>query len=378
MKVLICSVTAGEGHNSTAKALRTAFISLGVECDILDTYKYVAPIVAKLISEGYLFVSDKAARVFSAGYGLAEKRKGGTGAVSVARLFNSQYTDEMGEYIRDYAPDCVMFTHPFAGLILDVLKQKGKLGVKTVGILTDFHFHPYWEECRLCDFVVTPTAQLGYQAHKKGFAESSILPFGIPIAPKFAVSVPKAEARAEMGLDPGTKTVLLMGGSMGHGNLTSVVKRLDRAEMPEEIQIAAVCGNNEDEAARIGKYIRKKARRRILCLGWTDKVDKLMDAADMILTKPGGLSTSEALAKRLPMIIVNPIPGLETRNMAFLLNSGVAMAVTKTTSLEELVYSLLGEAGQEKYNAMQHCIDILRKPNSSETVCRHVINICTQ
>lgn len=374
MKILICSVTAGEGHNSTAKAIRGAFTDMGVESYILDTYKYVAPMVGKLIADGYLFVSDKASKVFSAGYSMAEHRRGGTGELSMARIFNSQYTDEMGEFIADYRPDAIMFTHPFAGLILDVLKQRGELAVPTVGILTDFHFHPYWEECRLCDYVVTPHSSLLYQARNKGFADSAVLPLGIPINGKFAKSLPKASARESVGLDPKLKTVLLMGGSMGYGNMAATVKRLDRMYSPEEFQIVSVSGRNEENFEKIGKYCRKKARRNIMNLGFADNVDVLMDAADMIITKPGGLTTSEALAKRLPMIIANPIPGLETRNTAFLLNQGTAMAVTKSTPLEELVFSLMGEAGKAKTDAMIGCIDILRKPDSARDVCGFVLD----
>lgn len=373
MKVLICSVTAGEGHNSTARAVRDKFGEMGIACDILDTYKYASPAIAKLISEGYLFVSDKAQLMFGAGYRIAEKRH--SGGVSVARLFNSQFTDEIGEYIRDYSPDAVLFTHPFSGLILDVLKQKKLISVKTVGILTDFTFHPYWEECRHCDYVVVPSPMLLYQARKKGFPDSAVLPLGIPINGKFAKSMSKGEAKCSLGLNPEVKAVLLMGGSMGHGNLASVVKKLDALEAPERFQIISVCGNNEDEYEKIEKY-KGKARLSVLNLGFVNYVDRLMDAADIIVTKPGGLTTSESLAKRLPMIIVNPIPGQEARNTAFLLNNGTAMAASKTSPVDELVFSLLGEEGKDRYNEMLRCIDILRRPNSAADVCGFVAEMC--
>ena len=376
MKALVCSVTAGEGHNSTAKAIRGQFLEMGIPCEILDTYKYVAPIVGKLIADGYLFVSDKASKVFSAGYSWAEKRHGGTGELSVARLFNSQYTDEMEEYLAQYRPDVILFTHPFAGLILDVLKQRREMTVPTIGILTDFHFHPYWEECRLCDYVVTPHSSLLYQARKKGFLDDMVLPLGIPINGKFAKSQPKDTARESVGLDPEAKTVLVMGGSMGHGNMASLVRSLDRFVSPEKMQIVSVCGNNEELFEKIEKYRSRKAKRNILNYGFATNVDVLMDCADMIITKPGGLTTSEALAKRLPMIIANPIPGLETRNTGFLLNQGTAMAVTRSTPIEELVFSLMGESGKVKYNAMVSCIDALRKPDSAADVCRFAAGLC--
>lgn len=374
MRVLICSVTAGEGHNSTAKALRDQFEADGVACDILDTYKYAAPMIGKLISEGYLFVSDKAKFAFKAGYRMAEKRHGGTGEMSVARLFNSQFTDEIGEYINDYAPDAVIFTHPFSGLVLDILKQKGRISAKTVGILTDFTFHPYWEDCRLCDYVVTPSPLLLYQAREKGFSESSVLPLGIPIKSKFAKEQPKDAARAELGLDPELSTLLVMGGSMGHGNIAANIKRLDQLDCKRDFQIISVCGNNEEERAKTDKYLLH-SNRRILNFGFVDFIDKLMDAADIIISKPGGLTTSEALAKRLPMIIVNPIPGQEARNTSFLLNNGVAMAASKTCPVDELVFSLMSDGGR-RIAMMRDAIDAMRRPNSARDVCRFVENNC--
>ncbi len=374
MKVLICSVTAGEGHNSTAKALRDQFEADGVACDILDTYKYVAPMIGKLISEGYLFVSDKAKIVFRAGYRMAEKRHGGTGELSVARLFNSQFTDSIGEYINNFAPDAVVFTHPFSGLILDVLKQKQKISTKTVGILTDFTFHPYWEDCRLCDYVVTPSPLLLYQAREKGFTDDAVLPLGIPIKGKFSKTVPKAEARERFGLDPDKPTLLVMGGSMGHGNMAANIKRLDALECADDFQIISVCGNNEEEREKIDKF-KAHARRTILNYGFVDFIDVLMDASDIIISKPGGLTTSEALAKRLPMIIVNPIPGQEARNTAFLLNNGAAMAASKTCPVDELVFSLMSDGGR-RISLMREAIDILRRPDSARDVCRFIEGIC--
>jgi len=377
MKVLICSVTAGEGHNSTAKAIRAAAERLGMECSVIDTYKEASPTTAKIIANGYLFVSGKAQKVFGAGYRLAEKRHGGTDKLSVARVFNKQFTDEIGKYIEDYAPDAIIFTHSLSGLILDIMKEKQGLTTKTVGILTDFTFHPYWEDCLLCDYVITPSAALLPQARLKGFEDSQVMPFGIPIGEQFSQIIPKAEARERFGLDPEMTTVLLMGGSMGHGSLSTVVKKIDRMEAPEDIQIISVCGNNRSEYEKIERY-KEEARRTIVNFGFSKCVDVLMDAADMIVTKPGGLTTSEALAKRLPMVIVNAIPGQEARNTTFLLNHGVAMAVSKYSPIEEVVFSLLGEEGRLKREAMVRSIELLRHPDAADKVCEFVKKICSE
>lgn len=372
MKILIMSVTAGEGHNSTAKAMRAYFTAHGAECDILDTYGYVSPAIARSINKGYLWVSSKAKGAWKLGYRLAEKRKPKNDELefTVAQIVNMPFLHEIGDYIRMNCPDAIVFTHPFSGVILDILKREGKITVPTVGILTDFIFHPYWEDCTANDYVVMPSPALRFQAYRKGFRDSQIRSFGIPINPKFSTSVPQAEARVRLGLEPGTRTVLLMGGSMGYGNMGKTLAALDG--LPESVgfQIIAVCGNNEKAKAQIESM---QTSRRVLPLGFVDYVDLLMDAADCIVTKPGGLTTSEALAKRLPMIIVNPIPGQETRNAEFLLNSGAAVSANKVCSVDELVCRILEEP--QRLSAMRLCIDELRRPDSTRDVCEFVMGL---
>lgn len=367
MKVLIMSVTAGEGHNSTARAMKNCFESRGVVCSVLDTYKYVSPAVAKLISEGYLIASNKAkGMAFKAGYRMAEKRHGGTGEKSTARIVNTIFSEEIYDYIENSRPDAVIFTHPFAGMILDIMREKHTLDAKIIGVLTDFVFHPYWEECLMCDYIITPSPMLNYQAKMKGFDERQVLPLGIPIDGKFALKGDKKAIREKLYLDPETKTVLIMGGSMGYGHMAKTVRSLDKLDAGADFQMICVCGNNAEMREKIDKYV-KTAKHKILNFGFVNNVDELMDASDVIISKPGGLTTSEALAKRLPLIIVNPIPGQESRNTSFLLNHGAAMAVTNICSVSELVYALFNDP--DRMRLLHSAIDVLRRPDSAADVC---------
>ena len=366
MKVLILTITAGEGHNNTAKALHSRLSEIGIETNILDVYGYISPALKKIFNNGYLYVSSKAKLAFAGGYRIAEKRRVDDEGLDVARMSNKPFAKKIAGFIGGYAPDVIVYTHPFAGMILDVLAVDGRLdSIKMFGILTDFTFHPFWEECTHSDYVVTANEMLGHQAKLKGFRENQVLPFGIPINEKFAASIPKADAKMQLGLDITKKTILLMGGSMGYGNMTKTVRILDA--MDTDFQIIVVCGNNAGAKAEIAELNTKK---RILNLGFVSNVDLLMDAADCIISKPGGLTTSEALAKRLPMIIINPIPGQEARNTEFLLNNGAALATSKTVHLEEAVYQLF--ANPMRIPLMQQNIDLIRKPKSTETLCNFI------
>lgn len=361
MKVLIMSITAGEGHNSTARAVKDYLESNNIECNVLDTYGYVSSTLKKVVSEGYLFASGKAKLAYSGSYRLAEKRSSDANEISAMRLANLALTHKIHNYIEEYDPDVIVFTHPFAGIVVDLLKQKNKVDMKTIGIVTDFTMHPYWEECLHTDYVVMASELLTHQAKVKGFRDDQIITTGIPIHPKFASIQSKATARAKLGLDLNTPTVLLMGGSMGYGNMAQSVENLDN--ISEDFQLIAVCGNNAKARSSISEL---NLKHKTLIYGFVTNIDEFMDASDCIITKPGGLTTSEALAKCLPMVIVNPIPGQEARNSEFLLNCGTAMATSHTCPLEEIMYILMSQP--KRLETMRESINLIKKPDSTKDI----------
>lgn len=242
---------------------------------------------------------------------------------------------------------------------------------KTLGIVTDFTMHPYWEEAQRLDRLILPCEPLIPLAYKKGFTDEQIRPLGIPVNPKFAASVDKNEARRILGLDSALPTLLVMSGSMGYGNMERVLRRLDDLDVP--FQIIVVCGNNKKAYARIRERTWQKP---LLALGYTDNVPLLMDASDLIISKPGGLTTSEALTRRLPMIIVNPIPGHEDRNVKFLTQTGSAVAPTKKLPLAETVKALITDP--ERRTEMQASIDMIRKPQAVLDLCHEIFSLAKE
>jgi len=374
MKVLIMSVTAGEGHNSTAKAMNREFEKIGIESEILDTFQYVSPELARVISEGYLMITEKARYAYQIGYTMAEKRKNLLGDFSPIGILNMIFTEELEAYFDSEAFDAVVFTHPFAGMILDAMKRKNKMKVHTVGILTDFTFHPYWENCTRNDYVVMPNRLLKFQGQRKGFREEQLIPLGIPIHPKFSEKMTKAEARRSLGLPFGEekKMILIMGGSMGYGNLAETVRRIDSVETEQDFHMYVVCGNNADAKDEVAA-LRDKLRHTVTVVGFVDYISTLMDASDCIVTKPGGLTTSESMAKNLPMVIVNPIPGQEQRNTEFLVNNGAAVCASGACPIDECLYALL--TSERRLSAMKECVKELSKPDAARDVCAFVVDL---
>jgi processive 1,2-diacylglycerol beta-glucosyltransferase len=158
-----------------------------------------------------------------------------------------------------------------------------------------------------------------------------------------------------------------MGGGIGYGNMFDTLKKID--DLNIDCQIIAVCAKNKKAKEKIDAYETKK---QVLGLGFVDNVDQLMEASDCIVTKPGGLTASEALAKNLPIIIVNPIPGQEDRNAEFLLNNGVAMKVTKTCPLDDVIFQFF--FFPEKIENMKKNINILKRPNATRDICEFILS----
>ena len=247
------------------------------------------------------------------------------------------------------------------------IKSKHDLRAKTVGIVTDFTIHPYWEDSEL-DYYVIASEVLIIQGMKKGFPESKFLPIGIPISPKFEKKMNKQEARERLGIED-KPTILVMSGSMGYGNIEKEIVQLDKLDL--DFQIAVICGNNKKMKEKIDKL---KLSKRIYSFGYVDNVDVFMDACDCMITKPGGLTTSEALAKKIPLIINNPIPGQEDRNVEFLLNAGVAVKASKTFPLDEAVYEML--INNERRILCKQAARFLGKPRSTRNFIEFIKNVC--
>lgn len=370
MKVLIMSVTAGQGHNSTAKAMSAYLTDNGCDVRILDTLRYINTFLGLTVDKGYLFLSSKAKLAYKSAYRLAEKRKKSELEISPSALTVRMAALKIKKYVDNYNPDVIICTHVFAGVFIDILKHDYDLKAKSIGILTDFAFHPYWEDGVELDFVVVPDKILMYQALQKGFEENQVLPFGIPINPRFENKISKQEARRKLALDENKTTILVMGGSMGYGNIGKTLESIDKIDA--DFQVINVCGNNKRTKEKIDKMEFSKT---VLNLGFTDNIDELMDAADLIVSKPGGLTTSEALAKGLPMVIVNPIPGQEERNTEFLLNNGCAMQVTNTLGIEEIIYIMLNNKG--KLELMKNNALAIAHKDSTKKICNFALDLCS-
>lgn len=370
MKVLVLSVTAGYGHHQAANVLIEYLGDKGIDCKLVDTFEYINPILSESIAKGYLISTKFTPAVYGKFYRLADKEeKEDRSEFSMVKLTNSILSKKLDDLLLDYNPDVIVCTHVFPAQIITQIRKKG-MYYKTIGIITDFTVHPFWEETDI-DYYVTASTQLHYQAMKKGIDSSKLLPMGIPIHRKFARKLEHTEARHLLNIEDKT-TILVMSGSMGYGNVKENIMRLNRMNM--DFQIISVCGNNKTLREQIDNMEIKKT---IYNFGFVNNIDVLMDASDCIVTKPGGLTSSEALAKEIPMILSHPIPGQEERNVEFLVNNGVAMYTTSETyPIDEAVYQFLNS--KWRVDIIKKAMREIGKPHSTVNLGNFIINMINE
>ena len=363
IKALIISASTGQGHNSTANAIQSVFLDNGWQCTVIDAHYQAFKPLGFCLSKGYLITIKCFSGAYAHTYTKLERRK--TGKKDMTVLSSKMIAGRIGKYIESYQPDVIICTHVFAGMSIQHLINKGKISAKTYGIITDFTIHPYWEELLGFDGLVIPSEKLMQQALNKGFKEEQLLPFGIPIHSKFSVSTEKRIAREQLGLMPDKPVITVMSGSMCHGGICRTVQRIDKIN--NCFQIVAICGSSEKQFKQLKNLT---FRHKVLKLGFTDKVNLIMDASDIIITKPGGLSTAEALSKELPMIISKPIRGHEERNLAFLTDNGVAMSVSEDKPVDVLVKQYFTDEATRKN--MKNAVNEIGKKNAAKKLFDYI------
>ena len=365
MRVLLLSVTAGFGHHATAKAVSDRLKARGAVVETIDVYEVINRFIKETIDKGYLFSSKHTKELYRLFYSLAENHGQSywTGAFQLINLINDLGAKKFARCIDDFAPDAIICTHIFAAQLVDELKQRELVHAPTYGICTDYTLHPFWENVPRIEYVVIASELLIHRCVQRGVERNRLLPLGIPVHPKFNEPISREDAAAALGIDPARPTILMMGGSMGYANNRKTIERLSLLDIP--FQLLVVCGNNKKGYAQLEKQIEEYSGAcTIIPYGFVDNIDVMMSASDCIITKPGGLTVSEALARHLPMLLVDPIPGHEERNIEFLLNNGIAMAVTKTFPVDEAVYNLFLNPG--RLDKIKEVMAMVAHPDATE------------
>ncbi len=359
MRVLILSANTGSGHNSTARALAEQLEHLGAEYEIADTLAFISERVSEFISWGHSYVYRRLPRLFGFGYRFEEKHsprfiydKCAKGAAALQKKLEEEHFD------------AVICVHVFSGLMITELREKYHNSIPAYFVATDYTCSPGVSEFKLDAYFIPHRMLLG-EFVRSGLRADKLFATGIPVSSAFHEEITEADARKALGLSTEGKVVLLSCGSMGCGKLDKNAVALFR-RMPEDATLVVLCGKND----KTYEALRVHANDRLRVLQFTDQVPLYMSAADVYITKPGGLTTSEALAKRLPMIFIDAVPGLETHNYDFLIGNGVACGAKSWRQINVLVQKALRDS-----DGLQKQIETMKRfthHNAAELICRRV------
>lgn len=334
-KTLILTCNTGEGHNSAAGAIKTVFDAAGCECVIADALRFVSSFVSNAFKNWHSRIYRYAPKAFEKGYSLLETHASFIDDNSPLYYFLTSGAGKLHRFILAGGYEAVICVHPIAALIVTRLIKKRSLPVTTCFVSTDYTCSPTVPETEL-DMYFIPHEDLKDEFSAYGIPREKLYASGIPIRQEFYSKTDKAEAKTVLGIDADMRNVLLMCGSMGCGPIKSLTESIS-AELPPDVILTVLCGRNEHLRSKLVKTVRSN----VSVLGFTDKVSLLMDSADLYLTKAGGLSTSEAAAKRLPMALINAISGCEAYNRRFFAERGCAVAVETYEEFPAAVCGLL-------------------------------------
>ena len=333
MDALILSCGTGGGHNAAASAIVEELTRRGHRAVMLNPYMLHSRRLAEKIDSLYIKAAQKAPTAFGAVYSAGELYRR-LPFRSPVYFVNYSMVPLMEEYLTRKHFDIIITTHLFPAEILTCMKKKGIHIPKTIFIATDYTCIPFTEETE-CDAYIIPSDKLKAVFTARGLPGEKLYPLGIPVSRSFSQKEDRQTACKRLGLDPDKRYVLAAGGSMGGGKVKKIIQTLaDEIAGRKDTKLIVICGSNK----RMHDELVRKALPGVKVIGFTSDMAEYMKAADLFVTKPGGLSSTEAAVCGIPMIHVAPIPGCETYNARFF--SGCGMSRFCHTSKRELAEAL--------------------------------------
>lgn len=328
-KVIILTASTGHGHNQVAFAMKEELENRGCTVSILEPFKEASKSLDLLLSDGYRVLATKMPKFYGQIYKMSNKKLIGK---PVEILSIKAIEEKLEEIILYYMPDLVISTHPLIVKAMCSLKRKYKYIGPFVSVITDYLPHKTYIS-PLVDAYIVGSKYTKLKLIEKGISEEKVFAFGIPINRQFI----KGETTMQKSND---FTILLMAGSIGLKGIKKVYKELLNIKLP--LKVIIVCGNN----SRLKNTLEEQnslipSNKDIIILGFTDKVSEYMQISDVIITKPGGLTVTEAFAKNIPMIIPFFIPGQEQENAELLVNLGAAIKIKKIKELGNLIETII-------------------------------------
>ncbi len=369
MSTLILSCNTGQGHNSCAQAIKEYYDSVNEQCVIKDALSFISLPLSKFISWGHVTIYRKCHFLFRIGYKYSEKHPTLFKESSAIYHLLSLGANKAYDYIISSDFDKIICTHPFASLMMTEIKKKYNLSLPISLIATDYTCNPGTKESDV-DIHFIPHKLLLNTFENEDIKETDICISGIPIRQMFYKKTNKNEAKKALNLDNNKKHLLIMCGSMGCGPIKKIAKGLIEYTN-DNFDITIVCGTNN----KLKKSLKKRysSNKNVKILGYVKNISLLMDGADLYLTKPGGISVTEASTKNLPMVFINAVAGCEEYNKMFFIQRGGAKTGKSIDEIISISINLLED--ENKLNEMCRCLSLLPKNNASEIIYNKMKNL---
>lgn len=368
-KIIVFYASYGGGHLSAARSIKEYIETNYEDVDIklIDCMEYVNKVVNKVTTTAYSEMAKKVPRAWGKVYWKSQ-----TGPLAqISLTSNKVLSIKLNKLLQDFQPDIVISTHPFGTQMCAYLKKQGKLYCKIATVMTDYAPHDQWLELNeYVDYYFVSHEEMKKQLNEKGIPKEKIFATGIPLSNKFLLRYDKPDILKSFGLSPERKTVLFFGGGefgLGKSKTLKIFKTF--VENNNNIQIVAISGKNEKMKENFEHLVTELDKQDyVKVLSYTDKVPELMSISDLVVTKPGGLTTTESLACGLPIVVINPIPGQEEENAAYLEKNKVAIWIKENDNVEEVLNNLF--SNQTKMREMKIRARLLSKKTSTKDICK--------
>ena len=371
-KVLILSAAVGAGHLRAAEAVEKAFARQNAAEEIrnIDVLNYTNPLFRRLYGKAYIDMVNTMPEVLGWMYDSLDKPwQNERRRLALDRL----NTQPLIKLLKNYQPDIAVCTHFLPAEIISWLTAKGKITFPQAIVVTDFDAHAMWL-CHHFERYFVALDETKVHLEKLGIPTDKITVSGIPIDPIFAEQKDKTAMREKYDLKTDKLTILVSAGGFGVGNIEHLLIALSELKTPA--QILAICGRNEELKTKLEKLAAEKLNNQTVTfkpIGYTTAMDEYMSAADLIVGKPGGLTTSEALAKGLIFVVVNPIPGQEERNSDHLLEKGCAIRCNNLPTLAYKIDVLVSD--EHRFKQMKGNVLKFANRTSAENIVQHLISL---
>jgi processive 1,2-diacylglycerol beta-glucosyltransferase len=361
-KILVVYATAGIGHKKAAIAVKKAYDEMNLpdlEVTLIDALDYTNNFFKWSYLQAYLLMVNKLPTFWGLSYYLTDMPFVDLFVSYIRRLNNWVNSKKLVNYILDMKPDVIISTHFFGSEVIADLKQKGRVLSKLVTVITDYRPHAWWLADGTDAYIVA-SEDTRRDLEKRKINPAKIEVTGIPIEPVFSKPLDRPKIFKETALRDDLFTILVIGGGFGVGPIEGIVKVI--AQINKKLQIVVVCGHNEELVRKI-QDLKDEYKLNMKVLGFIDNVYEYMDISDILISKSGGITVSESLAKGIPLVVISPILGQETGNCAFLVRNSAAVKVKRIEDLKAALEGLI--ADPVKLDKMKDAINSVKKPHAA-------------